>query len=136
MQVAETCDQVMGLKSGGLYRQECMDSLARSLAAEAQGAQIAASYGLCSRQGLPEGTAAFSTCMLDNQERAGTVSLEPTKLAYGNNSQNSKSYFHVSNGEHWRREQYACAQLGLMPGTAPFGHCVASLDAALSPSSF
>jgi hypothetical protein len=133
--VAETCDRVMGLHDGGLYRQECMDSLALSVAAQAQVAQQAGSNALCRGQGLHEGTAAFSTCMLDNQERRGSAG--PVKLSYDSaRPENAKSYFDVTNSVHWHREQHACAQIGLTPGTAAFGRCVAGLDEALSPNTF
>jgi hypothetical protein len=131
--VAATCDRVMGLSSGGIYRQQCMDSLARSVARKAEGAQMAGSSVACRGQGLHEGTAAFSTCMLDSQNRDTAMSAEPVKLAYDSNTpENSESYFNVSNHVHWRREQYACAQIGLTPGMAAFGACTASLEAALS----
>ncbi len=131
--VGETCDRVMGLGSGGLYRQQCMDSLARSVAVKAQTAQLASSSALCRSHGLKEGTAAFSTCMLDSQDQHETTSAEPVKLTYNSDTpENSKSYFDVTNSVHWHREQYACAQIGLTPGTAAFGRCVASLDGALS----
>ncbi|HET6608668.1 MAG TPA: hypothetical protein VFG62_18480 [Rhodopila sp.] len=133
--VAETCDRVMGLSSGGIYRQECMDSLARSAAGKAETAQLVGSYVACRGQGLHEGTAAFSTCMLDSPDPV--LPAVSVKLAYDSNTpENSKSYFDVSNRVHWRREQYACAQIGLTPGTASFGECTAGLEAALMPNPF
>jgi hypothetical protein len=128
--VAATCDRVMGLSSGGLYRQECLDSLARAVAAKAERARTAGSYVACRGQGLHEGTAAFSTCML--ADRAAAVAPQPVKLAYdANTPENAKSYFDVTNSVHWRREQYACAQIGLTPGTGSFAECAAGLQAAL-----
>ena len=130
--VAETCDEVMGLSSGGLYRQQCMDSLARSLAAKAESAGLLGSYQLCHSHGLREGTAAFSTCVLDNEKQGAAAPAGPARIAYNANTrENSESYFSVRNGTQWRREQYACAQIGLTPGTTSFGNCVAGLNAAL-----
>ena len=135
--VAQTCDRVMGLSSGGLYRQECMDSLARTVAGRDETAHLVGSYQTCRGQGLHEGTAAFSTCMLDSQDRGAAMSAEPVKLAYDwNTPENAKSYFDVSNHVHWRREQYACAQIGLTPGSAAFGQCTGGLEAALMPNPF
>ena len=135
--VAETCDRVMGLSSGGIYRQECMDSLARSVASKAESAHLAGSYVACRGQGLHEGTAAFSTCVLDGQDWGAAMPAEPVKLAYHPGTpENSKSYFDVSNRVHWRREQYSCAQIGLTPGTSAFGECTADLEAALMPNPF
>src|ERR1700753_180410 len=97
--VAATCDQVMGLSSGGLYRQECMDSLARAVARKAQSAQTAATDAACRGQGLHEGTAPFSACMLD--DRGAAASAQPVKLAYDSNTpENAKSYFDVTNSVH------------------------------------
>jgi hypothetical protein len=133
--VAATCDRVMGLSSGGIYRQECLDSLARSVTRKAESAHLAGSYVACRGQGLHEGTAVRSTCMLD--DRGAGASAQPVKLAYdASTPENAKSYFDVSNRVHWRREQYACAQIGLTPGTAAFGECMAGLESALLPNPF
>ncbi|HZQ41316.1 MAG TPA: hypothetical protein VFA87_10990 [Rhizomicrobium sp.] len=133
--VAETCDRVMGLSEGGIYRQECMDSLARSVAAKAESARLADSYRLCRSHGLNEGMPGFSTCILDNPDPV--LPVVNVKLAYDpSTSENSKSYFDVNNRIHWRREQHACAQIGLTPGAAAFSQCTASLEAALMPNPF
>jgi hypothetical protein len=133
--VQATCDRVMGLAHSGIYRDECRDSLSQSLARKNEAEGMAGAYGDCSRQGLSEGSAAFSACMLDRQSRPRTASAQSASLAYDvSTGQNAKGYFDVNNTVHWRREQYSCAQLGLTPGTGAFGQCVTSLDAAMLPS--
>jgi hypothetical protein len=133
--VQATCDRVMGLAHSGVYRDECRDSLSQSLARKMEAEGMAGAYGDCSRQGLGEGSAAFSTCVLDRQSQPRAARVQTVSLAYdANMPQNAKGYFDVNNSEHWRREQYSCAQLGLTPGTGAFGQCVASLDAALMPN--
>jgi hypothetical protein len=137
--VQATCDHVMGLTHSGVYRDLCRESLSQSLARKLEAEAMAGAYGDCRHQGLSEGSAAFSACMLDRQAQSPTVvtrtaSLATASLAYDTNApENTKGYFSVSNTVHWRREQYSCAQLGLTPGTGAFGQCVASLDAALLP---
>lgn len=132
--VQVTCDQVMGLAHSGVYRDECRESLSASLSRKVEAQGMAGAYGDCSRQDLHEGSAAFSTCMLDRQSRPVTA-LPVSALSYDASlPENAKGYFDVSNSVHWRREQYSCAQLGLTPGTGAFGQCVASLDAALLPN--
>ena len=132
--VQATCDRVMGLAHSGFYRDECRDSLSQSLARKVEAEGMAGAYSNCSRQGLTEGTPAFSACMLDRQPQPRTAMTQAVSLAYDMNApENAKGYFDVTNTVHWRREQYSCAQLGLTPGTGAFGQCVASLDAALSP---
>jgi hypothetical protein len=124
----------MGLAQSGVYRDLCRESLSQSLARKAEAEGMAGAYGECRQQGLDESSAAFSSCMLDRQSRPHGLTAQAAKLAYDANApENAKSYFHVSNTVHWRRERYSCAQLGLTPGTGAFGQCVASLDAALMP---
>jgi hypothetical protein len=133
--VQVTCDRVMGLAHSGVYRDECRDSLSQSLARKMEGEAMAASYSDCRHQGLSEGSAAFSACMLDRQSQPRASAMQTASLAYDTNApENTKGYFDVNNTVHWRREQYSCAQLGLTPGTGAFGQCVASLDAALFPN--
>jgi hypothetical protein len=130
--VQATCDHVMGLAQGGVYRDLCRESLSASLARKIESEGMAASYSDCRHQGLTEGSAAFSACMLDHQSQPHAPTTQTASLAYDVNApENTKSYFHVSNTEHWRRQQYSCAQLGLTPGTGAFGECVVSLTAVL-----
>jgi hypothetical protein len=132
--VQTTCDRVMGLAHSGIYRDECRESLSQSLARKVEAEGMAGAYHECRQQGLNEGSAAFSSCMLDRHSRSPIPTTQAVSLAYDADApENAKSYFHVSNSVHWRREQYSCAQLGLTPGTGAFGQCVASLDAALMP---
>ena len=132
--VQATCDHVMGLAHSGVYRDLCRESLSESLARKVEGEAMAASYGDCRHQGLTEGSAAFSACMLDRQSEPHMSRMQTASLAYDVNApENAKGYFDVSNTVHWRREQYSCAQLGLTPGTGAFGQCVVSLEAVLQP---
>ncbi len=130
-----TCDRVMGLAHSGIYRDQCRDSLSQSLARKVEVEAMAGAYGDCRGQGLSEGSAAFSACMLDRQPRPhSNGAVQTASLVYDMNApENAKGYFDVNNTVHWRREQYSCAQLGLTPGTGAFGQCVASLDAAMLP---
>jgi len=132
--VQATCDHVMGLTHSGVYRDLCRESLSQSLAHKQEAEAMAGAYGDCRHQGLSEGSAAFSACMLDRQSQPRASAMQTASLAYDTNApENTKGYFDVNNTVHWRREQYSCAQLGLTPGTGAFGQCVASLDAALFP---
>jgi hypothetical protein len=133
--VQATCDQVMGLAHGGVYRDECRESLSASLAKKLEAEGMAGSYVDCRGQGLNEGSPAFSACVLDRKSRPVAAAAQPASLSYDMRApENAKGYFDVTNAVHWRREQYSCARLGLTPGTGAFGQCVASLDAALMPN--
>src|SRR5580704_7779751 len=83
--VQETCDRVMGLAQGGVYRELCRESLSESLARKMENRAMAASYSDCRRQGLSEGSAAFSTCMLDRQSRSNVADTQPVSLVYDRN---------------------------------------------------
>lgn len=130
--VQQTCDKVMGLKNGGEYRSLCQDSLSQSLARKLAAEESARGYDTCRSEGLHD--AALATCMLDRPNRAAAVSTQPVSLAYDVDApENAKSYFDVTPSEAWRREQYSCAQLGLIPGSNAFQQCAVGLEAALFP---
>lgn len=131
--VRQTCDQVMGLARSGIYRDQCIDSLSRSLGRKVAAQAVASGYGDCRQQGLTEGSAALSACVLGHQNTPA-ADIQPVSLTYdAAATQSGKSYFDVSPSVVWRREQYACAQLGLVPGTGSYGECLASLQGALLP---
>jgi hypothetical protein len=130
--VQNICDRVMGLKSSGLYRSQCEESLSRSLARKLQATEMAASYDACGSKGLANGSPAFAACVLDRQDKGMAAAMTPASLSYDvHGTESAGSYFDVPPSARWRREQYSCGQLGLMPGGAAFGQCVASLDADL-----
>jgi hypothetical protein len=135
--VQTTCDRVMGLSRGGVYRDECRESLSESLVRKMEVQSMAGAYADCDRQNLHEGSAAYSTCILDRQGSNSATAMPVSSLSYDTSlPDNAKSYFDVTNAVHWRREQYSCAQLGLAPGSGAFGQCVASLNAVLMPNPF
>jgi hypothetical protein len=131
--IKATCEQVMGLKPGSMYRSQCEDSLSRSLSRKIEAASMADNYSACGNQGLSNGTPAFAACVLDRQEKSQPpAAVMPVRLSYdATTPENAKSYFDVPPSVRWRREQYSCVQLSLVPSSLAFGQCVASLDAAL-----
>jgi hypothetical protein len=132
-----TCTKVMGLRKGESYFAECQDSLAHSMARKTAAAASVSAYGTCRSQNLAEGSAAFSVCVLNAQDRmAASVPMQaqPVDLASADNVlENGKSYYSVTPTVQWQRERYSCAQLGLAPNSGLFGTCVASLSGALFP---
>ena len=130
-----TCAKVMGLRQGEAYYLDCRDSLAHSLARRDSAYAMSAADDSCSRQGLKPGTSAFATCMLDRQPgAAGAPALQPAAFS-ADAVQAGKSYYSVTPSVQWQRKRYACAQLGLTPGSGLFGECVVSLEGALLPDS-
>jgi len=134
--VATTCSQVMGLRSGETYFAACKESLSQSLATKADGQAIAAADNTCRQQGLVSGTAAFSICVLDNENTGSGAPTSPMASVNfsGMSTERGKSFYEVAPVMRWNRERYACAQLGLIPGNAAFGQCITNLDGAFLPN--
>jgi hypothetical protein len=130
--VDSTCMQVMGLRKGEYYFFQCRDSLAQSLAAKTDGQDMAAAYRDCRQRGLAEGTAAFSTCMLDSPARASRPQSMAVADATIPGVVAGHSFYHMPPRERFQHERYSCAQLGLLPGTGTFGECVTSLEGAMT----
>lgn len=133
-----SCTTIMGLRQGEYAYAMCKESLTATAGAMVEGQARVAAYDSCRNRGMTAGSAALATCMLGKQDNASVraisastpISLEALRhngLSVGD------SYYNVTHSVQWRREQYSCAQLGLVPGSSSFGQCVASLDADLVP---
>jgi hypothetical protein len=133
--IEASCTSIMGLRHGEFAYLGCRESLTATAAGLAQGQDRLQAYDACHERGLAAGSAALSTCMLDTEQAAPmqVASTTPTPAAVPPNLAADTSYYSVTHAVQWRREQYACAQLGLVPGSAVFTHCVASLDADVQP---
>lgn len=105
--VDQACAQVMGLRRGEAYFARCRESLSQALAARNAGLAMA----------VPADQA------------------QPLAAAYSGNrgTEAGKNFYEVAPTVRWNRERYACAQLGLVPGSTSFGQCVAGLDGAFLP---
>jgi len=130
--IANTCSSVMGLHRGESYYAECQDSLAHSLARRDAAYAMSAADTACSAQGLKPGTSALATCMLDHRTAGAAPALQPVALTT-DAVEPGRSYYSVTPSVQFQRKRYACAQIGLMPGSGLFGECVASLEGALLP---
>lgn len=133
--VDATCTQVMGLRKGEYYYLMCHESLSNTLAAQKEGRDMAAAYMDCRKRGLAEGTAIFSTCMLDSNATAPSSLPVAAHISSPPGIELGMSYYHMPPRVVFQRERYSCAQLGLLPGSGAFGECVAGLQAAFMPSS-
>ena len=129
--VDTTCTQVMGLRAGEYYFAQCRETLAHALAAKIEDQDMGAAYGDCRWRGLAEGTAAFSTCMLDSKATASPAEAVPANFAGNAGVDSGKSFYHMTPREAFQHERYSCAQLGLLPGGGAFGQCVANLQIAM-----
>ena len=133
--VDSTCTRVMGLEQGQYQFALCRESLANTLAARKEGQDMAAAYTDCRKRGLADGTTALSTCMLQSNAPASTPQSVEVAYTDAPGTEPGKSFFSVPPRAQFQRERYACAQLGLLPGSGGFGHCVANLQTAMLPES-
>jgi len=146
--VADICQSVMGLDptepliGGGVFvgaarlgdytnhYQGCVLSLSDSLQ-RASAAEAARRAGEgCRAQGYAPGSAGPALCELNSgQSAAGAPAL--TKPVSQMMPPPNGSYRSASNGEHHRRENRACAALGIEPSQDEFVRCVQHLDQTL-----
>lgn len=129
------CTNVMGLRKGEFYYGECRDSLSQSLARKVAAEASEQAYEACRHQGLAEGSAALSSCILNAESSPApraSKALQPVQVSFADAPiESGKSYYNITPSVQWQRKRYACAQLGLMPNGGLFGECVASLEGAL-----
>jgi hypothetical protein len=131
--IEATCDKVMRLPPGAEFG-ACVSSLSDSAAALASAEFANKAYDACEQVGLKRETPEFSRCVLD-RENAQKGSGNPSDVASKLDTafitpvdSNQDSYFASTPNVRHRREQYACAQLGLEPDTGAFTSCVGNLD--------
>ena len=130
--VDSTCSGAMGLKRGEYYFALCRESLAQALAAKAEGQDMTAAYRDCRKREPRDATAALSTCMLDSQARAtGTRAVDVADVGLSA-AEPATSLYHMPPHMRIQHERYACAQLGLLPGSSAFSECFADLNTAMT----
>lgn len=88
----------------------------------------------CARvMGLKPGETYFALCQ-ENLAQALPLGgdIRPLTMAYAGDV--GKSFYEVSPSIRWDREQQACAQIGLRPGSTSFHQCAAALDGTFLPN--
>ena len=138
--IQASCSKIMRLREGQPEYIACVSSLSNSLAYQLVADYAADAYGDCARTGLRRETPEFSRCVLDHENSehdAGRLPLAASRLdaAYVTAADSSPDdYFKTTNLIRHRREQYACAQLGIEPGSEPLATCARNLDTAIFES--
>jgi hypothetical protein len=137
--VKATCTNIIGVRTYGEMR-GCVSSLSDALAAKTEARIDVMSDSDCAGRGLARGTAEYSVCVLERQRAnaaeyarsapAAANSQAPVKLAYGEKGQ-ADDHSDWTSDARYRREEYACAQLGLDPTDQAFAECVAGLEISL-----
>jgi hypothetical protein len=65
------------------------------------------------------------------EKSSNAMVSQGTAASYAISPPEQTSYSESNPTERRRKVEYACTQLGIAPGLAGFGHCVAQLDSAL-----
>jgi hypothetical protein len=130
--VDNTCISAMGLKKGEYYFALCRESLAQALEVKSEGQDLAAAYRDCHKHEPQDSTAALSTCMLDTEARGTATRPIAVADASLSGAEPDTSFYHMPARKRIRQERYACAQLGLLPGSSAFGECFADLNTAMT----
>jgi hypothetical protein len=125
--IAGICRNVMGTEDGTATFAACAQSLSSALDARNQAAQTVSAREACLAKGLARGSVALSECELNRPAALTTAAVLPADPL----PPKPHGFVGVGNEEIRRREQRACAYVGLDPQGAAFDGCVASLAQGL-----
>ena len=137
-----TCAKIMRLREGQPEFIACVSSLSDSLAYQLIADHAANAYSGCMRADLKRETSQFSRCMLDREYMAREAGRPPPEASHLDTAyvmpadSSPDDYFRTTNMMRHRREQYACAQLGIEPISEPMAACVRNLDTQIFQSEF
>jgi len=136
-EIGQICQGVIGLQPGEEHYGVCVESLSDSMQNVDHSRSLGQARAGCMNEGLQPNTPELAECVLKSADaRAGegmASAREPrtSRVSDMNQSGSVKSYFYTSPSDVHRREELACARLGLDPVSGGFGSCVAGLQAAL-----
>ena len=101
-------------------------------AEEASSGQISLVDQTCAQvMGLQPGQTYFALCRRSLSEALPAASQSIAYVADGGRA--DESFYEVAPMRRWNRENAACGQIGLRPGSTVFHQCVASLDGDFLP---
>ena len=87
---------------------------------------------MCIRQGfVPFDACVESLSQTLEKKNTNVMVSQETDATYAINQPQQTSYSESRPAERRRKEEYACARLGIAPEAVGFGQCVAELDSAL-----
>lgn len=138
--IESICTDIMLVQRGTVQFIACSESLMRSHGIQSRGSSIQSAIAECKKGSLREGTGEFATCVLDQRNH-----IEDTQLPSGEIESvvvsavklrfpaalSRTSFVSSTPKERRRKQEYACAQLGLLPGFGAFSQCVADLAVSL-----
>lgn len=136
--VKAICARVVRLREGDAEFDGCVSDLSDVMAQRVQYAMAVRSYKACAAAGHARNTPDFSRCVLDQKKQAvmqgaslsdAVLRMNVADIAPADSS--AQSYYSAGFDMRRQREEYACAQLGLEPGSGSFLTCVNKLDTDL-----
>lgn len=133
-----TCTKVMRLQEGEAQFDGCLSELSDTAANLIENARATQASRSCETRSLKPKTPDFARCVLDQENIEKAAGLPGTGDVLRLNAADIKpadkirdSYYTASFDVRHRREQFACAVLGLEPDTDLFITCVNNLDMEL-----
>ena len=133
----QVCQSVIRVRPGAGAFDGCVLSLADTLRSIGRDRTVAEARDACFARDLKPGSTDLDLCLLRAKDaKAGSDDVKLPDAAsamseIADDPQSSESYFVVSSRTKTRREQQACALLGLDPAFDAFANCVANLQGAL-----
>lgn len=124
--VRQTCNEIMGLRSGPEL-EACGGSLADTVRALQDASLTLQADAACSEQGLARGTAEQAKCVVMHRRTAQRSVVTNADVATVPAADPWKSYFSMSHSQQAERAELSCAQIGLHPATSGFWGCVTDL---------
>lgn len=136
--IRATCSRVMRLRQGEAEFDGCVSDLSDTVAWEVRRARTTLAYGYCAASGLTRESPQFARCVLDREGAQKAAGMPAAGKAVPLNVADVKpadtdpdSYYSANFDIRHRREQYACAQMGLEPDSGPFVSCVNNIETDL-----
>jgi len=127
--VRAVCNTVLQAGVGTSENAACSASLTQTVQYQIEAVALASASAACRTS---SSAASFSICLLDRRGSAATAPILGDVAAIAHPARLSLTSFGSSAFEERRRkEEYACAALGLSPDGLAFTQCVADLGSAM-----
>ncbi|HTX49300.1 MAG TPA: hypothetical protein VME40_07920 [Caulobacteraceae bacterium] len=130
-EVGSICAGVLRLPQGERHYAACIQSLSNSLRSADSRSALSEARAACLRRGAASGTPALAECTLDAADTRPAADADPAPMRNIAPPGGTRSYFAIPPSTAFRRDQLACAELGLDPAGAAFSACAIDLKAAL-----
>jgi hypothetical protein len=122
-QIGQVCQSTLGVSPGEAHYAGCVESLSQSRRAFAHSQALARARDDCLDRGLSPNSPSLAECTL-----AATETGRAAAAADTGGGVHARSYFSASPSQVHRREEAACAHLGIDPSSGGFATCVAGLQ--------